>query len=165
MSILRTKKEVLGAPTEKTLKDYGFVKTIKLKDKLNLVHAKGNKKRIHILHPSDFNPENEYNLLIMIDGQNIAFALDGWDSSKQKVYLGIKAPMGGAKVIVNGHEIAINNTKECYYDITNFVTLEQNNEGRYIPVIRIEAADGLISITNIRVTGQAEFAIIPDELI
>ena len=28
MSILRTKKEVLGAPTEKTLKDYGFVKSV-----------------------------------------------------------------------------------------------------------------------------------------
>lgn len=28
MSILRTKKEVLGAPTENTLKDYGFVKDV-----------------------------------------------------------------------------------------------------------------------------------------
>ena len=51
--------------------NYGFVKTVKLKDKVNLVHAKRHKKKIHILHPANFNPEKEYNLLIMIDGQNM----------------------------------------------------------------------------------------------
>lgn len=73
-------------------KDYGFVKTIKLKDKLNLVHAKGNKKRIHILHPSDFNPENEYNLLIMIDGQNM------FDISKVGKYTRLNDPYRGWQI-------------------------------------------------------------------
>ena len=73
-------------------KDYGFIKTVKLKDKENLVHAKHNKKRIHILHPMDFNPQEEYNLLIMIDGQNM------FDIKKVGKYTKLNDPYGGWQI-------------------------------------------------------------------
>ena len=73
-------------------KNYGKVKTIKLVDKTNLVHAKRGKKRIHILLPPDFNVENEYNLLIMIDGQNM------FDKSKVGKYTRLNDPYEGWQI-------------------------------------------------------------------
>ena len=72
--------------------NYGFVKTVKLKDKVNLVHAKRHKKKIHILHPANFNPEKEYNLLIMIDGQNM------YDVKKVGKYTKLNDPYNGWQV-------------------------------------------------------------------
>lgn len=73
-------------------KDYGFVKTVKLKDKANLVHSPRHKKRIHILHPSNFNADKEYNLLIMIDGQNM------YDINKVGKYTKLNDPYGGWQI-------------------------------------------------------------------
>ena len=107
----------------------------------------------------------------MVDGQSIKFALKGWEVSDHRVYLGLKAPMGPSAVLINGHRIEINNTKECYYDITNYVTLVEETPGVYVPVIVIEADKteentlGLISVTNIRVTGKVEFDIVPNKII
>lgn len=72
--------------------DYGFVKSVKLKDELNLVHAKRNKKRIHILFPPKFDIEKEYNLLIMIDGQNM------FDKSKVGKYTRLNDPYNGWQI-------------------------------------------------------------------
>ena len=72
--------------------DYGFVKTVKLKDKINLIHAKRHKKKIHILHTANFDPDKEYNLLIMIDGQNM------YDIAKVGKYTKLNDPYGGWQV-------------------------------------------------------------------
>ena len=72
--------------------DYGFVKTVKFKDKLNLVHAKRNKKRVHILFPPNFNPDDKYNLLIMIDGQNM------FDKKKVGKYTRLNDPYNGWQI-------------------------------------------------------------------
>lgn len=92
-------------------KDYGFVKTVKLKDEENLVHAKRNKKRIHILFPPEFDPLNEYNLLIMIDGQNM------FDKSKVGKYTRLNDPYRGWQI-----ETSLKMTYDKY-DLKKFIVV------------------------------------------
>lgn len=72
--------------------DYGFIKTIKLKDKVNLVYSRWHKKKVHILFPPNFDENKEYNLLIMIDGQNM------FDTSKVGKYTKLNDPYNGWQI-------------------------------------------------------------------
>lgn len=51
--------------------DYGSVDTHVLKDQNNLPIAKNNSKVINVLKPANYDPNKEYGLIIMIDGQNM----------------------------------------------------------------------------------------------
>ena len=73
-------------------KGYGTVKTVKLKDKNNLVHSRRGKKKIHILLPENYDENKEYNLLIMIDGQNM------YDIKKVGKYTKLNDPYNGWQV-------------------------------------------------------------------
>lgn len=89
------------------------------------------------------------------DGQSVTFSLADWDRNSYDIYLGIKAPMGSGSVTINGHPLTINNTCDCYYDISNYVTMMGN-----VGTFEIKAIQGVISVTNIKVTGDAEFTIV-----
>lgn len=94
-------------------------------------------------------------------GQKVSFALDGWNKNTYNLYLGIKAPMGEAKVSINGNEITVGNTTDCYYDISDIVTMTTGDDGSQIGTVEIQSVSGLISVTNIKATGVGEFELVP----
>lgn len=101
----------------------------------------------------------------LYNGQTISFSLYDWDPDSNKLYLGMKAPTGSATVTVGSTTITLNNAADCYYEISNYATVSTDTEdGVKTATFTIEAGDGaLVSVTNIRVTGNAEFTIIPKE--
>ncbi len=92
------------------------------------------------------------------EGQSVTFSLAGWDSNTNKIYLGMKAPTGHATVSVNGHSITLNNAADCYYDISSYAEVKSIN-GEYVATFTVESTSGLVSVTNIKVTGNTEFVI------
>ena len=92
------------------------------------------------------------------NGQSVTFSLAGWDSNTNKIYLGMKAPTGSAVVSVNGHSITLNNAADCYYDISSYATIT-TIDGEKVATFTVESTSGLVSVTNIKVTGNTEFVI------
>ena len=93
-------------------------------------------------------------------GQSVTFSLYDWDPNSNRVYLGIKAPSGSGTVKINDHVLNINNTADCYYDISAYDQITTDTDGVKIATFKVEAASALISVTNIKVTGSAEFTIV-----
>lgn len=91
------------------------------------------------------------------NGQSVSFGLTNWNPNSMRLYLGIKAPMGNGEVDINGHRISINNTVDCYYDISSY---GEKAEGSSIYNFKIKAIDAVISVTTIKATGSTEFSII-----
>lgn len=91
------------------------------------------------------------------DGQSVTFSLAGWDPNTNKIYLGMKAPAGEATVSVSGHSITLHNAADCYYDISYADITEI--DGKKIATFTVKSTSGLVSVTNIKVTGNAKFAI------
>ncbi|MGM9618278.1 MAG: S-layer homology domain-containing protein [Oscillospiraceae bacterium] len=97
------------------------------------------------------------------NGQSVTFSLTGtygWDVNTNKVYLGIKAPTGSGTVKINGTTLEINNAADCYYDISGYATITTDAYGVQTATFKIEGASVLISVTNIKVTGNAQFIIV-----
>lgn len=95
-------------------------------------------------------------------GQSVSFSLYSWDANN-KIYLGIKAPTGGGDVFINGNTLNITNAADCYYDISNFANIKTDEDGVNTATFTITAINDLISVTNIKVTGNAEFTIVNQE--
>ena len=93
------------------------------------------------------------------NGQSVTFSLYDWDRNTNKIYLGVKAPQGSGTVSINGNPLNINNATDCYYDISNYASITEV-DGVRIATFKIESTIGLISVTNIKVTGNAEFTIV-----
>lgn len=96
-------------------------------------------------------------------GQSVSFSLYNWDANSNKIYLGIKAPTGSGTVSINGNTLNINNAADCYYDISNFASITEGEDGVNTATFKITATSSLISVTNIKVTGKAEFTIVNQE--
>lgn len=112
---------------------------------------------------SSIGPKNE---VYLNNGQSIMFSLANWDQNTGKIYLGIKAPEGTGTVrIGNRNAISINNTVDCYYDISSYGTITTIDGVDVVTFDITSGSDSLISITNIKVTGMsdADFVIIPKE--
>lgn len=97
------------------------------------------------------------------NGQSVTFSLTDWDANSNKIYLGIKAPVGSGSVSINGHTLNINNATDCYYDVTNYANITTAEEGTKTATFKVEATSSLISVTNIKVTGNTEFTIVQPE--
>lgn len=105
---------------------------------------------------SEYQSKGPKEEVYLDDGQSVTFSLKNWDRNSNKIYLGIKAPMGGGSVSINSRDpITISNTCDCYYDISDYLSLSGD-----IATFKIEASDAVISVTNIKVTGNAEFTIV-----
>lgn len=99
----------------------------------------------------------------LYNGQTISFSLEDWDPNTNKLYLGMKAPTGSATVTVGNQTFTLNNAADCYYEISSYATITENEDGVKIATFTIKAGEGaLVSVTNIKVTGDAKFSIIPD---
>lgn len=92
------------------------------------------------------------------DGQSVTFSLAGWDPNTNKIYLGMKAPAGEATVSINGHSVTLHNAADCYYDISYAHNITEI-DGKKIATFTVKSTSGLVSVTNIKVTGNAKFAI------
>ena len=108
-----------------------------------------------IVKAADYQSKGPKEEVYLNDGQSVTFSLANWDRNSYDIYLGIKAPMGSGSVTINGNELQISNTCDCYYDISDYVKME-GNAGTF----EIKAITGVISVTNIKVTGDAEFTIV-----
>lgn len=97
------------------------------------------------------------------NGQSVTFSLSDWDANTNKIYLGIKAPLGSGNVSINGNTLTINNAADCYYDISNYANITTDEDGVKIATFKIEATSSLISVTNIKVTGNAQFTIVQQD--
>ena len=58
----------------------------------------------------------------------------------------------------SGHSITLNNAADCYYDISSYAEVKSIN-GEYVATFTVESTSGLVSVTNIKVTGNTEFVI------
>ena len=97
-------------------------------------------------------------------GQTVSFSLYNWDSNVNKVYLGMKAPLGSGTVTIGNTAVKVNNAADCYYDISRYAKVTTDDTtGIMTATFDISATDGLISVTNIKVTGDGEFVIINEE--
>ena len=93
-------------------------------------------------------------------GQSVTFSLANWDTNTNKIYLGIKAPVGTGEVTIGSHILDIRNATDCYYEISNYGTITEV-DGVPVVTFKITAgADSLISVTNIKVTGDPDFVIV-----
>ena len=104
---------------------------------------------------SEYQSKGPKEEVYLNDGQSVTFSLTNWDRNSNKIYLGIKAPMGAGAVSINGHAVTIGNTCDCYYDISGYVRLSEGNG-----TFEITASGAVISVTNIKVTGDAKFTIV-----
>lgn len=94
------------------------------------------------------------------NGQSITFSLKNWDSEADKIYLGAKAPLGSGSITINGRSINLSNAADCYYDISIYAQVTTGEDGVKIATFTIQSVDSLISLTNIKVTGDPTFVIV-----
>lgn len=95
------------------------------------------------------------------DSQSVSFSLENWDPNTNKLYLGIKAPTGSGTVTIGSTTLTINNAADCYYDISSYGTVTEVDGVKVVTFKITSGAGSLISLTNIKVTGNAEFTIVP----
>ena len=113
---------------------------------------------------SKIGPKNE---LYLKAGGTVSFKMLNWDSTKYHIYLGLKAPEGmGAAVNIGGSEVTVNNSADCYYDISDYVKVAsiKDKEGNTINEGTVTVAVSqnlvsLVSLTNIKITGTDAFNI------
>lgn len=94
------------------------------------------------------------------NGQSVTFSLSDWDANTNKIYLGIKAPLGSGNVSINARTLNIQNAADCYYDISSYADITTGEDGLKIATFEITATSNLISVTNIKVTGNTQFTIV-----
>ena len=111
-----------------------------------------------IVKAADYQSKGPKEEVYLNDGQSVTFSLANWNPNQHKIYLGIKAPMAGGTVTIGNKTIEIHNTCDCYYDISDpeYASIKDG-----VATFKITAGeDSLISVTNIKVTGDAEFTIV-----
>lgn len=107
---------------------------------------------------SKIGPKNE--LYLKKSGQ-VSFKLLNWDSTKYHIYLGLKAPEGmGAAVNIGDSGVTVNNSADCYYDISKYVIVKTDMaNGISEGTVTVKGDTGLVSLTNIKITGTDAFDI------
>lgn len=114
-----------------------------------------------IISAAEYKSNGPKEEVYLNDGQSITFSLYDWDPDSNRIYLGMKAPSGSGSVTVNGDVVEILNTVDCYYDIKNMnPDIKTDENGIKTATFKIQATSSLISLTNIKVTGNAKFTII-----
>ena len=110
---------------------------------------------------SSFGPKEE---VYMYGTSTITFSLRDWDADTNRIYLGLKAPTGSASVTVNGETFLLTNAADCYYEIPRDRITVTTVDGVTIATFEISVPSGsLVSVTNIKVTGNAQFVIIDQQ--
>ena len=105
-------------------------------------------------------------------GQSISFAIKYWQTDGFKMYMGMKAPFGSGIVKVGQKTYNLSNATDCYFDITEnpatVVTVTETDPetgesySYQVATFTLTATEDIVSLTNIKVTGNYEFVIIED---
>ncbi|MCD8231631.1 MAG: hypothetical protein LUD14_07420 [Clostridiales bacterium] len=120
----------------------------------------------NITEVSDYSAIGPNEELYLTQNQTVSFTLVNWDSQSYKLYLGLKAPSGStATVTIGSTTLTIKNSTVCYYDISDYVTVEaydldgdeEGVEETYVGTVTITGASGLVALTNLKVTGVDSF--------
>lgn len=100
----------------------------------------------------------------LYNGQSISFALRNWDPNANKYYIGLKAPKGSGTVIINNQAITLSNTTDCFFEISQYMTIS-GTEGNWLATVKIVSAPGsLISVTTMKATGTVEYTWPQDDI-
>lgn len=96
--------------------------------------------------------------LYLKEGYSVTFAIRNWNSQQFKMFLGMKAPDGSenVQVKVDNHTYDIKNSADCYYDISKNIVTDTDG----VSYVTITGVNGLVSLTNIKVTGTDEYKIV-----
>ncbi len=121
----------------------------------------------NIQKPEDYTSIGPNEELYLNEGDyTVSFYLLNWDSQRYNLYLGMKTPGNNtASVQVGGRTVNLNNSADCYYDVSDYVTVEMldldedGTEETALGTLTVSNASGLVSLTNIKVTGVDEFDI------
>lgn len=121
----------------------------------------------NIVNPDDYTSIGPNEELYLNAGDYTAsFYLLNWDSQRYNLYLGMKTPGSEtASVQVGERMLTLNNSADCYYNVSDYVTVEMVDlDYDEIPetalgMLTVSNASGLVSLTNIKVTGMDEFDI------
>lgn len=116
-----------------------------------------------ITSAEEYNSNGPKEEVYLNEGQSITFSLTDWDTNSNKIYLGLKAPFGSGSVSINNNSKGLQNTVDCYYDISSYAKITTDSNGMKIATFEIKATSSLVSVTNIKVTGDPEFIIINQE--
>ena len=68
--------------------------------------------------------------------------------------------MGAGAVEINSNRLEIKNATDCYYDISEYITIKKEEDGGTIGTVEVKAVNGLISVTNLKATGNVEFTLV-----
>lgn len=125
------------------------------------VDSKGNIKN-DITTYKDLGPNNE---VYLKRGNSIGFKLRS--SQPAAIKIGLKTPDGKAgKVTVgsskdsSGNPIELNTATSMYYDVTNKIVFDDNNEA-YVVITNTGDNDAIVSLTKIKFTFESKPAISP----
>lgn len=114
-----------------------------------------------ITSASEYKSNGPKEEVYLAKDQSVSFSLADWDADTNHLYLGIKAPMGAGTVQLGSKSINVNNTVDCYYDVAKHATISEVNGKKVATLTITNPSDSIISLTNIKVTGTPNFAIIP----
>lgn len=99
----------------------------------------------------------------LMPGQSVSFAIKSWHKDGYLLHLGMKAPFGTAGVQVGQNTFELKNATDCYYNITDMQrSVVTADDGTYVATYTISATDKIVSLTNLKVTGNYEFVLIED---
>lgn len=99
----------------------------------------------------------------LMPGQSVSFAIKSWHKDGYLLHLGMKAPFGTAGVQVGQNTFELKNATDCYYNITDMQrSVVTADDGTYVAIYTISATDKIVSLTNLKVTGNYEFVLIED---
>lgn len=98
--------------------------------------------------------------LYLKESYSVTFAIKNWNSQQYKMFLGMKAPDGsqGVTVKVGNDTYNIKNSADCYYDISGSIVTDADDPST--SYVTITGVKGLVSLTNIKVTGTDAYQIV-----
>ena len=120
-----------------------------------------------IVYASDYITIGPKEEVYLLPGQSVSFSVKYWHPDGYRMHMGMKAPFGTATVNVGQNQFALNNAADCYYDITGMqrsVVTETTEDGSsyYVATYTFTAVDKVVSLTNIKITGNYDFVLIED---
>ena len=105
-------------------------------------------------------PKNE---LYLDARQSVTFSVANFDLNNDHIFLGMKALSGTGSVTINSNDLTLRNTVDQYYDISTYGRVTSGQTGSQTYTFTITAGSGPISLTNIKVTGDADFVILENQ--
>ena len=118
-----------------------------------------------IIYASDYVTIGPKEEVYLLPGQSVSFSIKYWHNEGYRMHLGMKAPFGDAKAQVGQNTFTLNNSVDCYYDITGMqarVAEETAEDGStyFVATYTITATDKIVSLTNIKITGNYDFDLV-----